>query len=107
MKRLESKQPKDNFLLAVDFPGAAGIVTITWVQVTTTREQSLPDLLTGVRPLVDDAAQIVLSALASADTALLRIANGTSRQIYHIEVLASDNNGGVWDEDLILPVEEI
>lgn len=101
MKRLQIKQPAEEFVLSVEFlANLKSGESITWAQST----PELEERMAGFGDNPDDSAGVVQTTLNSDGAANISLRRGTKGNIYHIRVLASTNLNAIWEEDLILPV---
>lgn len=107
MALIVKKQPAEKFVQFVDFAALLGTGELATATPITWGGYRTPMLWAGEAYEVSgDSTDIVASALHSSTGVNITLRAGTATKRYKLAVLASTSGGNVWEEDLVVEVEE-
>lgn len=107
MALIVKKQPAEKFVQFVDFTALLGIGELAATTPITWGGYRTPMLWAGEAYEVSgDSTDIVAAALYSSTGVNVTIRAGTATKRYKVDVLASTSGGNVWEDSLVVEVNE-
>ena len=105
--QIVKKQPAEKFTVFVDFASLLGTGELAAASPISWGGYRSPTLWAGDAYSVSgDSSDIIASALYSSTGVNIVIQKGTVRNRYWVPVLVSTSGGNVWEDDVIVEVEE-